>query len=64
MALRVSAEKLMEGANGMAVFDCRIEGEGILATAKLNVLLPGNVERFLAEKRVATTLPPRLPAIR
>lgn len=50
--LRVFAEKLMEGANGMSVFDCRIEGEGISASAKLNVLLPKDAEQFLAEKRV------------
>lgn len=52
MALRVYAEKIMDGANDMSVFDCRIEGEGIRAAAKLNVLLPKDAESFLVEKGV------------
>lgn len=51
-ALRVFAEKVMVGVNDMSVFDCRVEGEGVLALAKLNVLLPGDAERFLMEKGV------------
>jgi predicted hotdog family 3-hydroxylacyl-ACP dehydratase len=52
MPLWVHAEQLMEGANDMAIFDCRIEGEGILAAAKLNVLLPRDAESFLKVKGV------------
>lgn len=51
-ALRVFAEKVMDGVNDMSVFDCRIEGEGLLAEAKLNVLLPGDAESFLRGKGV------------
>ena len=38
------------GANGMSVFDCRLDGDGVYAEAKLNVLLPVNSAAFLAEK--------------
>jgi predicted hotdog family 3-hydroxylacyl-ACP dehydratase len=48
--LEVSAAKMMDGANGMSVFDCRIGGAGIHAAAKLNVLLPRNAAEFLAGK--------------
>lgn len=49
-SLRVRAEKIIEGANDMAVFDCAIEGGGIRAASKLNVLLPKDSRKFLAEK--------------
>lgn len=50
--LRVYAEMIMESADGMAIFDCRIEGEGIWAAAKLNALLPRDAESFLRGKGV------------
>lgn len=48
--LRVRAEKIIEGANDMAVFGCAIEGDGIHAESKLNVFLPQDSKKFLAEK--------------
>lgn len=48
--LRVRAKKEIEGYNGMAVFDCRIEGGNIQASAKLNVLLPEDSRTFLTER--------------
>jgi predicted hotdog family 3-hydroxylacyl-ACP dehydratase len=50
--LRVHAEKIMDGANDMSVFDCRIEGENIHAGAKLNLLLPKDSSVFLAGKGI------------
>lgn len=52
MRLRVRAEKVIEAANEMAVFDCRLEGGHILASSKLNVLLPKNSKKFLAGKGI------------
>ena len=37
--LKISVRRLIQD-QGLGVFDCRIEGEGILATAKLNVYQP------------------------
>ena len=48
--LRVRAEKIIEAANDMSVFDCTLEGANILATSKLNVLLPQDAKKFLAGK--------------
>jgi predicted hotdog family 3-hydroxylacyl-ACP dehydratase len=49
--LSVRAEKLLEGADGMAVFECRIAGDrGIAAVANLNVFLPPDSGIYLAEK--------------
>ncbi|WP_367155394.1 3-hydroxylacyl-ACP dehydratase [Methylomonas sp. HYX-M1] len=48
--LTVRAEKIIEAANDMAVFDCKIDGAGIQAAAKLNVLLPEDWQRFIAQK--------------
>jgi len=48
--LRVRADKEIEALNGMSVFDCAIEGEGIRAHAKLNVFLPADSKTYLSEK--------------
>lgn len=53
--LRVRADKIIEAANDMSVFDCTLEGnEGnnIFATSKLNVLLPQDSKKFLAGKGI------------
>jgi predicted hotdog family 3-hydroxylacyl-ACP dehydratase len=49
--LRVRAEKIVDAAE-MSVFDCHLESGHILADAKLNVLLPNDSKRFLAEKGI------------
>ena len=50
--LKVRAEKIIEAANDMSVFDCIIEGNNIVATSKLNVLLPQDSKKFLAGKGI------------
>ena len=50
--LRVLAEKVMDGANDMSVFACRLEGENILAESKLNLFLPRDARAYLAGKGV------------
>ncbi len=50
--LRVRAEKIIEAANEMSVFDCVIEGDNIHAVSKLNVLLPQDSKKFLAGKGI------------
>lgn len=48
--LRIRAEKIIEAANEMSVFDCQLEGDAIDAKAKLNVFLPKDSQQFLAGK--------------
>jgi len=48
--LTVRAEKIIEAANDMSVFNCTIEGEGISASSALNVLLPQDSQKFLSGK--------------
>lgn len=50
--LTVRAEKIIEAANDMVVFDCRLEGDNIEATSKLNLLMPQDSQKFLAGKGV------------
>ena len=50
--INVRAEKIIEAANDMSVFVCTLEGENILATSKLNVLLPQDSKTFLAGKGI------------
>jgi predicted hotdog family 3-hydroxylacyl-ACP dehydratase len=50
--LRVRAEKVIEAANDMSVFDCAIEGGNIQASSMLNVLLPRDSTKFLAGKGI------------
>lgn len=48
--LTVRADKVIEAANDMSVFDCRLQGDAISAESKLNVLLPKDSQQFLAGK--------------
>lgn len=48
--LRVRAERNLEGANGLSVFDCGIDGGAITAAARLNVFLPLDSRAYLAER--------------
>lgn len=48
--LTVKAEKIIEAANDMSVFDCTLEGGDIRATSKLNLLMPQDSKKFLAGK--------------
>lgn len=50
--LTVRAEKIIEAANDMVVFDCYLEGDNIQATSKLNLLMPQDSKKFLAGKGV------------
>lgn len=50
--LSVRAEKIIEAANDMSVFDCQLQGPVISARSKLNVLLPQDSTKFLAEKGI------------
>lgn len=50
--LRVRAEKIIEAANDMSVFDCVLEGDGIMATSKLNLMMPQDSKKFLAGKGI------------
>lgn len=50
--LTVRAEKIIEAANDMSVFDCTISGQDINASSKLNVLLPQDSKKFLAGKGI------------
>jgi predicted hotdog family 3-hydroxylacyl-ACP dehydratase len=50
--LRVRAEKIIDAANDMSVFDCTLEGDNIFASSKLNVLLPQDSKKFLAGKGI------------
>jgi len=50
--LRVRAEKIIEAANDMSVFACRLEGGNIHAVSNLNVLLPRDSKKFLAGKGI------------
>jgi predicted hotdog family 3-hydroxylacyl-ACP dehydratase len=50
--LMVRAEKVIEAANDMSVFDCAIEGDNIQARSMLNVLLPQDSTKFLAGKGI------------
>lgn len=50
--LTVRVEKIIEAANDMSVFDCAIEGDGIRATSKLNLLMPQDSKKFLAGKGI------------
>ncbi|MGZ4960457.1 MAG: ApeP family dehydratase [Methylomonas sp.] len=50
--LMVRAEKIIEAANDMSVFDCAIEGDGIRATSRLNLMMPHDSKKFLAGKGI------------
>jgi predicted hotdog family 3-hydroxylacyl-ACP dehydratase len=48
--LQIRAEKIIEAANDLSVFDCTLEGDNCQATSKLNVFLPQDSKQFLAGK--------------
>ncbi|MGR8930288.1 MAG: ApeP family dehydratase [Gammaproteobacteria bacterium] len=50
--LTIRAEKIIEAANDMVVFDCHLEGDDVKATSKLNLLVPQDSKKFLAEKGI------------
>lgn len=50
--LSIRAEKIIEAANDMVVFDCHLQGEAVTASAKLNLLMPQDSKQFLADKGV------------
>jgi len=50
--LTVKAEKIIEAANDMVVFDCCLEGNEVKAASKLNVLMPQDSKKFLADKGI------------
>jgi len=47
--LRIEARQSLRDDNGMGVFECRLDGPGILAEARLNVFRPPAVEAYLQE---------------
>ncbi|TRX74718.1 ApeP family dehydratase [Pseudomonas mangiferae] len=47
--LRIDATCSLQDDNGMGVFECRLQGPGILAEARLNVYRPPQPSRFLEE---------------
>jgi len=47
--LRIHALRSLQDDNGMAIFECRLSGPGILAEARLNVFCPPQVESYLQE---------------
>ena len=47
LRLRVSPEVVAD--NGLNVFDCELQGEGVRATAMINVFQPDDAEAFLNE---------------
>lgn len=49
--LSVDVERLLQAENGMATFECRISGEGVEQSARLNVFQPENIEEYLKGKK-------------
>jgi len=47
LLLKVHLEML--GGNGLNVFNCELQGQGIAASAVVNVFQPDNAEKFLKE---------------
>jgi 3-oxoacyl-[acyl-carrier-protein] synthase-1 len=45
--LEISVDAITSNATGLQVFECRITGTGVSASANLNVFMPGNVDEFL-----------------
>ncbi len=48
--LEVWARRVFRAANDMCVFDCAIESDRPLASARLNVLLPQDLRAYLEER--------------
>lgn len=49
MELRVDIERSLQDDSGIAVFDCRIHGPALLASARVNVFQPADAARYLQE---------------
>lgn len=49
--LSIDVERLLQAENGMATFECRISGEGVEQSARLNVFQPENIEEYLKGKK-------------
>lgn len=47
--LTIEVERLLQAANGMATFECRVSGSGAEQEARLNVYQPDNIEAYLKE---------------
>ena len=47
-ALTVRAVRIIQGSDGMAAFECTVEGKNVRQTATLTVYEPANPEQFLA----------------
>jgi predicted hotdog family 3-hydroxylacyl-ACP dehydratase len=47
-ALTVKAVRVIQASDGMAAFECSVEGESVKQTATLTVYEPANPEHFLA----------------
>ncbi|EAN8120814.1 3-hydroxylacyl-ACP dehydratase, partial [Salmonella enterica] len=47
--LHIHALRSLEDENGMGVFECHLRGEGIDASARLNVYRPPQAASYLAE---------------
>jgi len=47
MLLTLQVSREMQAENGLAVFRCELTGEGVVATADINVFQPENAEEFL-----------------
>lgn len=47
--LLIHANRSLQDDNGMCVFECRLEGTGILVEARLNVFQPRDVSTYIQE---------------
>ncbi|MFB4368334.1 MULTISPECIES: 3-hydroxylacyl-ACP dehydratase [unclassified Pseudomonas] len=47
--LLIHANRSLQDENGMCVFECRLEGPGILVEARLNVFQPRDVSTYIQE---------------
>lgn len=47
--LLIHANRSLQDDNGMCVFECRLEGSGILVEARLNVFQPRDVSTYIQE---------------
>ncbi|MDP3979089.1 MAG: hotdog family protein [Pseudomonas sp.] len=54
--LQIKALRSLQDDNGMGVFECRLDGPGIQAVARLNVFCPPQIASYLQEKPQEITL--------
>ena len=52
--LRIHGLRSLEDDNGMGVFECHLTGDGIQATARLNVFRPPQAANYLEESKDET----------